>query len=93
MADQHLRAGIAENVGDFIRLEVPVDRHRVSTQHHRRVSRFDERVIVTHQNANAITRLDAKLLQTTGDTRGALCNVGMVAPSLAADDALEERRC
>jgi len=90
VADQYLRPGVAENVGNFIRLEVPVDRHRVSAKHHRCISCFDEGDIIAHQDADAVARLDAELLQAAGDARRALRDIGVASPSLAADDAMEE---
>src|SRR5205807_1720263 len=42
-----------------------------------------------HQHADAVARLDAELVQAIGDAVGALGDLRVVAPALAADDAVE----
>ncbi len=90
VADQHPRAGILQHIGDFLRLEMPVDRHRIGAEQRHRIGRLDEGNIVAHQDADAVALPDAELLQTAGDTAGAVGDVGMGAP-VAGDDAEKER--
>ncbi len=90
MADQHRCSGIPQHIIDFLRLEVPVDRHRIGAEPHRGISRLDEGDVVAHQDADAVGLLDADLLQTAGDAVGAIGDRGVVPPSLTADDAEEE---
>src|SRR6266849_1608512 len=91
MADQDRRSGILEDVVDLLRLEVPVDRHCIGAEPHRGIGGLEEGDIVAHQDADAVARLDAKLVQAAGDTGGAIGDVGVGSPALTADDA-EERR-
>src|SRR5216684_1368575 len=94
MADQHGRSGILQDVVDLLRLEVSVDRHCVGAEPHRGISGLEEGDIVAHEYADAVARLDAKLVQAAGDTGSAIGDVGVVAPALAADDTEERRwRC
>ena len=92
MADQDRRSGILQDVIDFLRLEVPVDRHRIGAEPHRGIGRLDEGDVVAHQDADAVALPDAELLQSAGDAGGAIGDFGVAAPSLTADDA-EEKRC
>ena len=89
MGDQDPRAGVGQHVVDLFRLEVPVDRHAIGTEPHRRIGRLDEGDVVAHQHADAVTRLNAELVQAAGDTVGALGDRCMIAFALAADDAEE----
>jgi hypothetical protein len=91
VADQHRCAGILQDVIDFLRLEVPIDRHRVSAEPHRGIGRLDEGDVIAHQDADAVARLDAELLQSAGDAGGAIGDLGMATPALTAGDAEEER--
>ena len=90
MADQDRRSGILQHVVDFLRLEVPVHRHRIGAEPHRRIGRLDEGDIVAHQDADAVALLDAELRQSAGDTGDAIGDFVVTAPSLTAEDA-EER--
>jgi hypothetical protein len=75
---------------DFFRLEVPVDRHRIGAEPHRRIGGLEEGDVIAHQDADAVARLDAKPLQSAGDAGGAIGDFGVAAAALAADDAEEE---
>ncbi len=89
MADQNARAGILEDVGDFFRLEVPIDRHGVSAEPHHCVGRLDERDVVAHEDADAVALLHAELLQAAGDAAGAIRDFGVGSAAVAGDDAEE----
>ena len=89
MRDQHRRAGILQHVIDLFRLEVPVDGNAIGAEPHRGIGRLDEGDVVAHQHADAVARLDAELMQSAGDAVGALGDLGVLAPALAADDAEE----
>ncbi len=91
MADQHGRSGILQDVVDLVRLEVPVHRHRIGAKPHHRIGRLEEGDIVAHEYADAVARLDAKLLQTVGNAGDAIGDFGVSALALTADDAEEER--
>ena len=93
MADQHPGAGVAEDVGDLVRPEMPVHRHGVGAERHHGIGRLDKGEVVAHQDADAIARLDAELLQAAGDPRRSRGDLGMRAPARTADDAVEERGC
>ena len=54
MADQHLGAAIAQDVGDLLGLEVPVDRHGVGGQPLRRDRGFEEGEIVAQEQRDRI---------------------------------------
>ena len=90
MADQHRGAGILQDVVDLLRLEVPVHRHAIGAESHRRISCLDEGDVVAHQNTDAVALLDAEPVHSAGDARDAFGNFGMRAPALAGDDAEEE---
>ncbi len=87
MADQHRCSGILQHIIDFLRLEVPVDGHCIGAEPHRGIGRLDEGDVVAHQDADAVTLLDAEPLQTTGNPVGAVGDRGVVPPPLTADDA------
>jgi len=93
MADQDGRSGILQDVVDLLRLEMPVHRHRIGAEPHRRIGRLDEGDVVAHQYADAVALLDAKLLQTAGNAGGAIGDFGVSSPALIADDAEEELGC
>jgi hypothetical protein len=57
---------------------------------HRGVGRLHEGDVVAHQHADAVARLDAKLVQSAGDTVGAIGDLSVIAPALAADDTEEK---
>ena len=90
MADQNGRAGVAQDVVDLLRLEMPVHRHAVGAEPHCPIRRLDEDDVVAHQHANAVALPDAEPVQAAGDARGAIGDPGMVAAALAANDAEEE---
>src|ERR1700693_11486 len=69
---------------------MPVDRHRIGAEPHRRIGRLDEGDVVAHQYADVVALLDAKPLQSAGDARGAIGDFGVTMRSLTADDAEEE---
>ncbi len=77
MADQHRRSGVLQHVIDFLRLEVPVHRHRIGAEPHRRIGRLDEGDVVAHQYADAVAGPDAKTLQSAGDAGGAIGDLGV----------------
>jgi len=91
MGDQHRGTGIPQDVGDLLRLEMPVHRDAIGAELHRGVGRLDEGDVVAHQDAHAVTLCDAEPLQSARDPRGAIRDVGVGAAAVAADDALEER--
>ena len=93
MADQDRRSGIPEDVIDFLRLEMPVDRHGVGAEPHRGIGRLDEGEVVAHEDADAVALPDAELAQSAGDAVGAIGDIGMTAASVAADDAEEGLGC
>jgi hypothetical protein len=70
---------------------VPVDRHRIGAEPHRGIGRLDKGNVVAHQDADAVALPNPKPLQSAGDAGGAIGDLGMIAPSLAADDAEEKR--
>ena len=69
MADQDRGSGILQHIIDFLRLEVPVHRHRIGPEPHRRIGRLDEGDVVAHQDADAVAWLDAELGQSAGHAR------------------------
>jgi hypothetical protein len=91
MADQHRGTGIPQDVADFLRLEVPVDGDAIGAKPHRGIGNFQEDDVVAHEDADAVALPDAQLLQPARDAGGAIGNLGMITPALAADDAEEER--
>ena len=93
MRDQHARAGILQHVVDLFRLEVPVDRHAIGPEPHRRIGQLDEGDVVAHQHADAVAGCDAERMQAGGDAVGAAGDFVMAAAAVAADDAVEERGC
>jgi hypothetical protein len=90
MPDQHRATGIPEDVADLLRLEVPVDRHPIGAELHRRIGGLDEGDVVAHQDADAAALADTDLMQSARNARGAARHVRMRAPPLAGDDAEEE---
>ena len=68
---------------------MPVDRHRIGAEPHHRIGRLDEGDVVAHQDADAVALPDAEPLQAAGDAAGAIGDLGVAAPALAADDAEE----
>jgi hypothetical protein len=93
MADQDGRSGILQDVIDLLRLEVPVDRHRVGAEPHRGIGRLDEGDVVAQEHADAVARPNAERIEATSDAGAAIGNFGVAAPPLAADDAEEEGGC
>ncbi len=90
VTDQHRGAGVLQDVIDLFRLEMPVDRHTIGAEPHRRIGRLHEGDVVAHQDANAVALLDAELVQPAGNARGAVGDLGVVAPPVAGDDAVIE---
>ena len=45
--------------------------------------------VVAHQDADAVAGLDAEHRKAAGDAGGAIGDIGMAAPALAAGDAEE----
>ncbi len=93
MADQDARPGILQDVIDFLRLEVPIGRHRIGAKPHRGIGGLDKGDVVAHQDANAAALFDAKCSQSAGEAVGAIADFGMTAPALTADDAKERWLC
>lgn len=87
MADQHGRAGVLQDVVDLLRLEVPVDRHAIGAEPHRRIGCLEESDVVAHQHADTIALPDAELAEAIRDAVGAAGDVGMGAAALAGDNA------
>ncbi len=79
MADQDRRAGVLQDVADFLRLEVPVQGNAIGTEPHRRIGGLEESDVVAHQDADTVALPDAEFMQSTGDAGGAIGNLGMVA--------------
>ena len=92
MADQNTGAGIFEDVIDFLRLEMPIDRHRVGAELHRGIGRLDERDVIAHEDADAVALPHPKPLETASNAGGAIGDLGVTTSSFTADDA-KERRC
>ena len=69
---------------------MPVDGHAIGAEPHRGIGRLDESDVVAHQHTDAVTRLDTELMQSAGDAVGAVGDLIVAAPALAADDAVEE---
>ncbi len=90
MPDQDGGSGILEDVIDFLRFEMPVDRHRIGAELHRRVGGLDEGDVVAHQDADAVALPDARPIEAAGDAGGAGGHLGVAAPPLAANDAEEK---
>ena len=92
MADQNGRAGVAQDVVDLLRLEMPVHRHAIGAEPHRAIGGLDEGDVVAHQDADAVALLHAELMQAARDARGAASDLGMVATAVAGGDAEIEGR-
>ena len=87
MADQNTSAGILQDIGDLIRLEVPVHRHGVGAERHHCIGGFDEGDVVAHQDADAIARFDAELVQSARDARRSRSNIGVASAPISTADA------
>ena len=51
---------VLQDVSDFLRFEMPVDRHRISAELHHRIGRLDKGDVVAHQDADAVALLNAE---------------------------------
>ncbi len=71
---------------DLVRLEVPIDWHRLSTQHHGRVACFEKGNVVAHQNANAIAFSHTNAAQSLYHQRDPSADVVEGSMICAADD-------
>src|SRR3954447_12967745 len=91
MADQNTGGGIFEDVIDFLRLEMPIDRHRVSAELHRGIGGLDERDVIAHEDADAVALPHPKPLEAAGNAGGAIGDFGVTTSSFTADDAKKRR--
>ena len=66
---------------------MPVDRHRIGAEPHHGIGDLDEGNVVAHQDADAVALPDPKPVQSAGDPRRTIGNLGMIAAAFAADDA------
>ena len=58
---------------------------------HRAIGRLDESDIVAHQDTDAVALPDIEPMQSAGDPVGAIGDIGVTAPALAADNAEKQR--
>ena len=87
MTDQRACAGIAHDIGDFVRLEMPVDRNRIGPERHDGIGRLQKRNVVAHQDSRAIALLDAKRREPARNQARPLVDLIARFAAVTADDS------
>jgi hypothetical protein len=86
VADQDFGAAVGQDVGDFLGLQMPVDRHHRAAQRRRRARDFEERKVVAQHHADGCAAADAERLKTRRRPRDAGVDFGIADLAFAADD-------
>jgi hypothetical protein len=86
MADQDLCTAVGKDVGDFLGLEVPVNRHDRAAQRRRAGGDFEERKIIAQHHPHGRAAADPERLESRCRPRDAGVNLGVADPALAADN-------
>ena len=86
MADQDFRAAVGQDVGDFLGLQMPVDRHHRAAQRRRRARDFEERKIVAQHHADRRAATEAERPEARRRPRDAGVDLGIADLAFAADD-------
>ena len=71
MGHQHLGAAVGQHVGDFLGLEVPVDRHGVGADPYGGERGLQECEIVAQQQRGAIAAFQSQCRESRGGARNA----------------------
>ena len=86
MADQDFGAAVGQDVGDFLGLQMPVDRHHRAAQRRRRGRDFEERKIVAQHHADGRAATEAERPEARRRPRDAGVDLGIADLAFAADD-------
>ena len=86
MADQDFGAAVGQDIGDFLRLQMPVDRHHRAAQRRRSNRDFEERKIVAQHHPDRHAATETERPKARRRPRDAGVDLGIADPAFAADD-------
>ena len=86
VADQNFGAAVGQDIGDFLGLQMPVDRHHRAAQRRRGAGDLEQREIIAQHHGDRRAALQAERPQSRRRPGDAGVNLGIADAAFAADD-------